>query len=173
MVEVVSPSDIAPHLVAKAIAEDPDTADLYAPAEELEPEAWPQAEAPQAEAPQAEGAFEPEAPSSAWSEIPDRPLVDYPGTAGCRIYPLLHPVKFFGEPLLKQVTVHPPALWDIQDWAARRMVSNYELIARMVDMTPMRLGALRWPDINAIVELALPMLPVLLREAINMEPQGK
>lgn len=153
----VFPSDVAPQ---GFLDEDPNPAAEFAPAEQVV--AVPEnqgAEAPPIAAEEPVEAAQPEPP-------PPRPEVSY-DAVGVRTYALLFPLTIAGRKL-RRLTIHPPALWDIQDWAAGRLPTNYDLMARMVDMDPVALGALRWPDIEALVDITTAMLPDAVRDAIEL-----
>ena len=102
---------------------------------------------------------EPEAPA-----LP-RPAVRYLGDAPI-VLPLRFPVEIDGKEI-RLLTVNPPALWDIQDWVAGRLKTNFQLMARMVGLSPEALGALRWPDIEQLANIVTAMLPEKLRAAIE------
>jgi hypothetical protein len=80
---------------------------------------------------------------------------------------LRYPVEIDGVGEVRSLTVNPPALWDIQDWAAGRLKTNFELMARMVGLSPAALGSLRWPDIEQLATIVATMLPDELRAAIE------
>jgi hypothetical protein len=86
--------------------------------------------------------------------------------------PLRYPVEIEGVGEVRSLTINPPALWDIQDWSAGRLKTNFELMARMVGLTPAALGALRWPDIEQIASIVATMLPDELRAAIEASRRG-
>ena len=156
----VYPEDVAP---SGYLDRDPDSVAATEPVQRAESPGESSGEVPPiepADLPGREGAPEPE-------PAPVRPEVAYQGVAGVHVYTLLFPLKIDGRKLTR-LTIHPPALWDIQDWAARRLKTNYELMARMVDMDPVTLGALRWPDVQALVDITTAMLPEALRDAIEL-----
>ncbi len=136
---------------------DPDPATEFAPAEQ----GGAKAETPIAAEAEVEAAQAQEPPPP-----PPRPEVIYDGV-GIRTYALLYPLTIAGRKI-RRLTIHPPTLWDIQDWAAGRLATNYELMARMVDMDPVAIGALRWPDVQALVDITTAMLPDAVREAIEL-----
>lgn len=178
----VYPEDVAP---ANFLDRDPDPATAFAPVDGSRADASIKL----AEAPSDQAAPSPEPPGPEPEPPPIRPAVAYPGAAGLRVhvldsnerllkdtvrYPLLYPVKYLvegEERLLTELTAHPPALWDIQDWVAGRLKTNYELMARMLDMDPIDLGALRWPDIEALIDITTAMLPKEVRDAIALSKQ--
>jgi hypothetical protein len=172
----VYPEDVAP---ANFLDRDPDPATAFAPVDGQPPKVAEQPREPDL-------AATPEPPEP---EPIVRPVVAYPDSVGLRVhlldgqerllkesvhYPLMYPVKYLldgQERVVKEITAHPPALWDIQDWAAGRLKTNYELMARMLDMDPVELGALRWPDIAALIDITTAMLPQELRDAIALSKQ--
>jgi hypothetical protein len=98
-------------------------------------------------------------------EPPPRPAVEYLEPTPI-VFPLRFPVRIDGAEV-RALTIHPPTLWDIQDWAAGRLRTNYELMARMVGLDPVALGALRWPDVEALAGITTALLPDPIREAIE------
>jgi hypothetical protein len=138
---------------------------------------------PEPQAPDLEQAFEPApapappAPTPEAAELhvadgirepepaPDRPEVRYLDQAPI-VFPLRFPVEIAGAEV-RSLTINPPTLWDIQDWAANRLQTNYELMARMVGLDPVALGALRWPDVEALASITTTLLPEPIREAIE------
>jgi hypothetical protein len=108
---------------------------------------------------------DPGTPDEDEAAIPVRPTVRYLGARAIMV-PLLYPVEIAGLGEVCEVLIDQPALWDIQDWAAGRLRTNYELMARMVGLDPTALGALRWPDIERIATITTDMLPEAMREAI-------
>lgn len=103
-------------------------------------------------------------------EVP-RPEVHYVGGLGQRRYVLLFPVKVGGK-MFRHVTVSHPSLWDVQDWLAGKMQSHFELIARMTGLTTVELGALRWPDVQALLDITQNMLPEFIQQGIAQQPGG-
>ncbi len=101
---------------------------------------------------------------------PPRPEARYVGSNGERSYRLLFPVVIANVPL-RRVTVAPPALWDVQDFIEGRISTNVELVGRMTGLDPVSLGALRWPDIQAVIGMMTDLLPDFIRAAI--EDQGQ
>ena len=99
-------------------------------------------------------------------EAVPRPAVRYLGDAPV-VLPLRFPVEIEGVGEVRTLTVNPPALWDIQDWAAGRIKTNFELMARMTGLPPEALGSLRWPDIEQIATIVATMLPDQLRAAME------
>jgi hypothetical protein len=83
---------------------------------------------------------------------------------------LLYPVNIDGR-TIERVVVNHPALWDVQDWLDKRLTSHFELIARMTELDVVALGALRWPDMQALLDMTVELLPSFIREAI--EAQGR
>jgi hypothetical protein len=83
------------------------------------------------------------------------------------IMPLRYPVTIEGVGLVRQLAINGPTLWDIQDWAAGRLKTNYELMARMVGIDSVALGALRWPDVEALAAIVTTMLPEAMRDGIE------
>jgi hypothetical protein len=158
---VVYPSDIAPR---EFLGEPPEPD----PEKAFEPEAPRGKPADEASpAPPADEAgldFPPPEPPVA-EEPPVRPAVEYLDPAPV-ILPLRYPVHIEGVGTLRELAIHGPTLWDIQDWAAGRLRTNYELMARMVGIDPVALGALRWADTETLAAIALTMLPEAMREAI-------
>ncbi len=154
----VYPSEVA---ASGFLDRDPDTATEFAPVN-AQGDETPAEEAPWVD-PEGEAAT---AAAAEPEPAPARPEVVYADVGGTRAYKLLYPVRIDGK-RITGLTIHPPALWDIQDWIAGRLKTNYELMARMVDMDPVALGALRWPDIQAITDITTPMLPDAVREAIE------
>jgi hypothetical protein len=120
-------------------------------------------------------------PTSATVEPPDepepppvRPVVEYLDVTPIILF-LRHPVRIEGVGIIRRLEINSPALWDIQDWAAGRIKTNWELISRMVGVDPVALGALRWPDIETLASIAATLLPDQLRaaiEAIKQQPIG-
>ena len=98
-------------------------------------------------------------------EARPRPTVRYLGDTPI-VLPLRFPVEIDGQEI-RSLTVNPPALWDIQDWVAGRLKTNFQLMARMVGLSPEALGALRWPDIEQLANIVTAMLPEKLRAAIE------
>jgi hypothetical protein len=104
---------------------------------------------------------------------PARPVVRYLGDTPISL-PLRYPVEIEGVGEVLTLTINPPALWDIQDWAAGRLKTNFELMARMVGLAPAALGSLRWPDIERLADIVTTMLPPAVRagiEASKREPE--
>jgi hypothetical protein len=95
-----------------------------------------------------------------------RPVVRYEDPLPI-IMPLRYPVTIEGVGLVRQLAINDPTLWDIQDWAAGRLKTNYELMARMVGIDPVALGALRWPDVEALAAIVTTMLPEAMRDGIE------
>jgi hypothetical protein len=182
----VYPEDVAP---ANFLDRDPDPATAFAPVDGQPPDAPKPAEQPSADLGLAtqHPALDPEPEPEPEPIV--RPVVAYPDSVVLRVhlldgqerllkesvrYPLMYPVKYLldgQERVVKEITAHPPALWDIQDWAAGRLKTNYELMARMLDMDPIEPGALRWPDIAALIDITTAMLPQELRDAIALSKQ--
>jgi hypothetical protein len=104
-------------------------------------------------------------PPPASEPPPVRPEVEYTGQGGSHIYTLLFPLSINGVER-NHVVINHPSLWDVQDWASSRLPTNYQLVARMVGMSPVDLGALKWPDISAIMDIATTMLPDEIKDAI-------
>lgn len=100
-----------------------------------------------------------------------RPATHYVGGLGQRRYVLLFPVTV-GDKTFRYVTVSHPALWDVQDWLAGKMQSHFELIARMTGLTTVELGALRWPDVQALLDITQNMLPEFIQQGIAQQPGG-
>lgn len=100
-----------------------------------------------------------------------RPTVSYVGHGGDRAYVLLYPVRI-GDRELRRVIVRHPALWDVQDWIEGRIKTNFEMMARMTAMTPVDLGALKWPDAEAVLAIVNSMLPAFIRDAIEAAATG-
>jgi len=103
-------------------------------------------------------------------EVP-RPAVQSIGTAGLTRYTLLYPVKIEGL-ALREIKISPPALWDVQDFLAGKIKSNFELISRMTGLSPVMLGALRWPDVQALLNITTDLLPAFVRDAIDQQGRG-
>lgn len=112
----------------------------------------------------------PEAPPPEPEPAPPRPGVIYEGDQrGTRTHVLLYPVRFDGDATwLRRIKVCPPSLWDVQDFAAGRIRSNYDLMARMTGIDAVRLGALKWPDIDALLDMTMDLLPDFIRQAIEL-----
>jgi hypothetical protein len=148
MVVRVYPEDIAPREYLEP--DTPDSEKAFEPASN-EPGSIPQPTPPPT----------PEPP-------PVRPEVEYVGDGGAVIYTLLFPLRIGGDnqDIRKHVVINHPSLWDVQDWATSRLPTNYQLVARMIGMDPVDLGALKYPDIAAIMEIAATMLPDEIKDAI-------
>jgi hypothetical protein len=159
---VIDPSSIAP----PGWLRDPDPMGAFAP--EIAGDAPPANPIPLAAA-QADmfvddvgdQAADPEPPPA-----PPRPVVRYLGKGGARGYALLFPIEIDGR-RFRSVTVNHPALWDVQDWLAGRIKSHFEFVARMAGLSDDEFGALRWPDVQALLEIAGEMLPPFVRAVIE------
>jgi len=166
----VYPSEIAPAGFAPARG-DPDPMGDFAPAQEAETPARP------ADRPYPRPVPEPvpeilthmgapdeaEAPSE---PPPPRPDVEYLGSEGQRVYFLLYPV-IVGNLTLREVTIGQLSLWDVQDFLAGRIKTNVELLSRMSGIDPVSLGALKWPDVEALLSMVTALIPDFIREAIE------
>lgn len=155
---------------AAPLDRDPDPMAAFAPAvPELDRWAAP-GTAPPIEPEQGEAA--PLAPSAEIAPQPapapaePRPAAAYIGKGGERRYRLLYPVKIEGR-AIRMVTVSHPTLWDVQDWIAGRIKTNFEIMARVTAMPEVELGALKWPDVQALITLTSEVLPDFIRDAIE------
>jgi hypothetical protein len=169
----VYPSDIAPEGFVPSGERDPDPMGAFAPASsptgdedrsgstsppspsQSEPQPSPVGET--FDEPQAEPEPEP---------APPRPAVEYVGAGGQRKHALLYPVRIEGR-MLRSVTVSPPALWDVQDFLAGRITTNFEMASRMTGIDAVTLGALKWPDADIVLQIVTDMLPDFVRDAIE------
>jgi hypothetical protein len=165
MVRVVSPSDIRGVREFSRDPPEPDADAAFAPTEDApgKPKGEPLPPPGGNESPPV---FSPPDPPDEPEPAPIRPAVEYLDPAPI-IYPLRYPVYIDGVGTVRELAIHGPALWDIQDWAAGRIKTNFELMARMVGIAPEALGALRWPDIEALASIVATMLPDQLRAAIE------
>lgn len=137
----------------------PDPMGAFAPAGDAPPAA------PEAPWPGVLLTEEIEAEAAKAAEVP-RPEVRYIGTGGNRVYKLLHPLKIGGREV-RQVTMHHPTLWTIEDYVAGKIKTNFSLIGAMSDLPESEAGALRWPDAQAIIAIVTSMLPTFIQEAIE------
>jgi hypothetical protein len=167
MARVVSPSDIRPRPRERSEPPEPDIERAFEPVEigGGRPKGGTSAPPGEAQAPPASPLPEPPGEALGPAEAPIRPAVEYLDAQPV-ILPLRYPVKIEGVGVVRQLTICGPTLWDIQDWAAGRLTTNYELMARMVGIDPVALGALRWADVEALAEIVTGMLPEVMREAI-------
>lgn len=165
MVRVVSPSDIRG---VREFSRDPPEPDADAAFATVEGPAAPGK--PKGEPLPPPPAFSPPDPPDEPEPPPIRPAVEYLDPAPI-ILPLRYPVRIEGVGIVRELAIHGPTLWDIQDWAAGRIKTNFELMARMVGIAPEALGALRWPDVEALASMVATLLPDQLRAAMEASRQ--
>lgn len=158
---VLDPSDIAPEGFVPN--DDPDPMGAFAPS--TVPLEEPAAEPVSIFGTEDQPPADPEEPPP---EPPEpRPEVRYVGgehdvtTVRLRTAIVVDGVK------IASVRVNPPALWDVQDFLAQRIKTNIEMASRMTGIAPVVLGALRWPDAEAIFDVVLKKLPDFIRESIK------
>ncbi|KRQ99289.1 hypothetical protein [Bradyrhizobium valentinum] len=165
----VYPSDIAPEGFTPSGERDPDPMGAFAPSSSLtdddepSPEPTQQPPWPGEEEPSPVGGTAKEAEPE---PAPPRPNVEYVGVGGQRRHMLLCPLKIEGK-MLRHVTIAPPALWDVQDFLAGRIRSNFEMASRMTGIDGVALGALKWPDADIVLQIVTDMLPEFIRDAIE------
>lgn len=89
------------------------------------------------------------------------------------VVPLRHPFALGGR-RVRAITVAPPRIAALIALRTAEAIDPLELTAALTEAPAEILAALRWPDVEAILERGLPLLPPDLRAALSApaEPEA-
>ncbi|WP_137136609.1 hypothetical protein [Rhizobium sp. FKY42] len=83
--------------------------------------------------------------------------------AGARSHALLVPLKVNGK-WLRKITLRLPSQGEIDDYVNGDLASRRAFLARLADLDPLVIKALRWPDSEAVHQLFHDIVPQFVSE---------
>lgn len=106
---------------------------------------------------------------------PPQPVAPvYAKTRGAPVVRLAYPFRL-GKRWIRSVRLVPPTLADLESFRDLVVGGPCDILAPMSDLTFDVISAMRWPDLESVLQEALPLLPPDLRARLEgqAEPEAE